>query len=816
MTDSKTPNTPAEPGEKIIPRMIVQEMKTSYLDYSMSVIVGRALPDVRDGLKPVHRRVLFGMYEMGVLHNKAYKKSARIVGDVMGKYHPHGDSAIYETMVRLAQDFSLRYPLVQGQGNFGSVDGDNAAAMRYTEARLNKLAEEILQDIDKETVDFVPNYDGSLEEPSVLPSKAPNLLLNGSSGIAVGMATNIPPHNMNETCEAIIKTIDNPDISVEELMQAIPAPDFPTGGIIMGTLGLRDAYRTGRGKITVRAKSTIEEHKNRQSIIITEIPYMVNKAQLIETIAELVNDKKVTGISDIRDESDRDGMRIVIELKSGANADVVLNQLYTHSRLQETFSFNMLALVGNEPRTLSLKDIISHFISHRKEMVTKRTRFDLRVAEDRAHILEGLITALNHIDEVVKLIRGSKSAEDAKQALMDDYSLSDKQAQAILDMTLRRLTSLEQNKIKDEHADLLKLIKELHDILASETRIFGLIKAEMLELKEKYGDARRTQVLSTELGNVDMESLIKPEDMVITITHAGYVKRLPQDTYRQQKRGGKGITAAETKEEDFVEKLFTANTHDSLLCFTTKGKVHWIKVYQLPEAGRYAKGSAIVNLLQLDQGEKITTVIPVKEFDKTKYLFMVTRNGTVKKTSLADFSNPRKGGIIAIGLDEKDELVSVLFTDGNSQVIIATEQGNAVKFHEKNVRPMGRAAGGVIGVKLRDDRVVCATVADDSKTLLTITEKGYGKRTPISDYRLTARGGVGVINIKITDKNGKVVAAEQVSDTDEVMLISHSGILIRTPVAGISTIGRNTQGVRIMKLDDNDRVISLTTIAPEE
>ncbi|RJQ20730.1 DNA gyrase subunit A [Candidatus Woesearchaeota archaeon] len=816
MTDSKTPNTPAEPGEKIIPRMIVQEMKTSYLDYSMSVIVGRALPDVRDGLKPVHRRVLFGMYEMGVLHNKAYKKSARIVGDVMGKYHPHGDSAIYETMVRLAQDFSLRYPLVQGQGNFGSVDGDNAAAMRYTEARLNKLAEEILQDIDKETVDFVPNYDGSLEEPSVLPSKAPNLLLNGSSGIAVGMATNIPPHNMNETCEAIIKTIDNPDISVEELMQAIPAPDFPTGGIIMGTLGLRDAYRTGRGKITVRAKSTIEEHKNRQSIIITEIPYMVNKAQLIETIAELVNDKKVTGISDIRDESDRDGMRIVIELKSGANADVVLNQLYTHSRLQETFSFNMLALVGNEPRTLSLKDIISHFISHRKEMVTKRTRFDLRVAEDRAHILEGLITALNHIDEVVKLIRGSKSAEDAKQALMDDYSLSDKQAQAILDMTLRRLTSLEQNKIKDEHADLLKLIKELHDILASETRIFGLIKAEMLELKEKYGDARRTQVISTELGNVDMESLIKPEDMVITITHAGYVKRLPQDTYRQQKRGGKGITAAETKEEDFVEKLFTANTHDSLLCFTTKGKVHWIKVYQLPEAGRYAKGSAIVNLLQLDQGEKITTVIPVKEFDKTKYLFMVTRNGTVKKTSLADFSNPRKGGIIAIGLDEKDELVSVLFTDGNSQVIIATEQGNAVKFHEKNVRPMGRAAGGVIGVKLRDDRVVCATVADDSKTLLTITEKGYGKRTPISDYRLTARGGVGVINIKITDKNGKVVAAEQVSDTDEVMLISHSGILIRTPVAGISTIGRNTQGVRIMKLDDNDRVISLTTIAPEE
>lgn len=810
------PETQDKPAERIIPRIIEQEMKTSYLDYSMSVIVGRALPDVRDGLKPVHRRVLFGMYEMGMLHNKPFKKSARIVGDVMGKYHPHGDAAIYETMVRLAQDFSLRYPLVQGQGNFGSVDGDSAAAMRYTEARLNKLAEEILQDIDKETVEFVPNYDGSLKEPSVLPAKVPNLLINGSSGIAVGMATNIPPHNLSEVSDGIIATIDNPEIDAISLMKYIKAPDFPTGGIIMGTSGIREAYKAGRGKIVIRAKTEIQETKNRQRIIVTEIPYMVNKALLIEAIADLVRDKKIQGISDLRDESDREGMRIVIELKQGANSDVVLNQLFTHSRLQETFGMNMLALVGNEPRVLSLKDMVQHYIDHRKDIVRKRTQYDLTQAQDRAHILEGLIVALEHIDPIIKLIKQSKSAEEAKKGLIEDYKLSEKQAIAILDMTLRRLTSLEQDKIRNEHKDLLKLIKDLQEILASEQRILGLIKAELLELKEKYGDARRTQILETEVAALEEESLIKPEDDVITITHAGYIKRLTVDTYKQQRRGGKGIIAAETKEEDFIETLFIANTHDYILFFTSLGKVHWIKVYQLPEAGRYAKGTAIVNLLQLGQGEKVTAFIPVKQFEADKYLMMVTDNGIVKKTSLEEFSNPRKGGIIAISLDEKDSLNSVMLTDGKQQIIIATENGLAVKFHEEDVRPMGRTAGGVIGIRLRDDRVVGATIADDNKTLLTITENGFGKRTQISDYRLINRGGVGVINIKITDKNGKVVSIASITDQDELMLISQNGVLIRTPAQGISTIGRNTQGVRVMKLDEKDKVISIAKIVQEE
>lgn len=810
------PETQDKPAERIVSRIIEQEMKTSYLDYSMSVIVGRALPDVRDGLKPVHRRVLFGMYEMGVLHNKPFKKSARIVGDVMGKYHPHGDAPIYETMVRLAQDFSLRYMLVQGQGNFGSVDGDRAAHMRYTEARLNKLAEEILQDIDKETVKWVPNYDASLQEPTVLPAKVPNLLINGSTGIAVGMATNIPPHNMTEVCSAIISQIDNPEIDILSLMQHVKAPDFPTGGIIMGTSGLREAYKAGRGKIIVRARTEIEEAKTRQRLIVKEIPYMVNKATLIEEIANLVQDKKVQGISDIRDESDREGMRIVIELKQGANSDVVLNQLFAHSRMQETFGINMLALVGNEPRVLSLKDIIHEYIEHRRTIVRKRTQFDLTQAQDRAHLLEGLIVALNNIDEIVKLIKGSKSAEDAKNALMADYTLSEKQAQAILDMTLRKLTSLEQGKIRSEHEDLLKLIKDLQDILASEQKILGIIKAELLELKEKYGDARRTQVLETELEVMEEEALIKPEEDVITITHAGYVKRLPIDTYKQQRRGGRGIIAAETKEEDFIEDLFIANTRDYILFFTNKGKVHWIKVYQLPEAGRYAKGTAIVNLLQLDKDEKVSAFIPVKTFEPNKYLFMVTTNGIVKKTSLEEFSNPRKGGIIAIGLDEKDSLNSVMLTDGKQQIIIATEQGSAVKFHEEDVRAMGRTAAGVYGIRLRDDKVVGATIAKDSETLLTITENGFGKRTEISDYRLISRGGVGVINIKITDKNGKVVSVESVTDKDELMIISQKGVLIRTPASGISVIGRNTQGVRIMKLEEGDKVISLAKIAPEE
>ncbi len=812
MTDAKAEPKP----EKIIPRIIEQEMKTAYLDYSMSVIVGRALPDVRDGLKPVHRRVLFAMYDMGMLHTKPTKKSARIVGEVLGKYHPHGDTAVYDAMVRLAQDFSLRYPLVQGQGNFGSVDGDRAAAMRYTEARLNKLAEEILQDIDKETVQFVPNFDASLQEPSVLPAKIPNLLVNGSSGIAVGMATNIPPHNMSEVCEGIIQTIDNPDIDAMTLMQTIKAPDFPTGGIITGTSGLREAYKTGRGKIVVRAKTEIEEAKNRTRIIVREIPYMVNKAEMIEAIADLVRDKKVQGIADLRDESDRDGMRIVFDLKQGANSDVVLNQLFAHSRMQETFGINMLALVDNQPRILSLKNIIDEYILYRRSIVRKRTEFDLRQSEDRAHLLEGLIVALNHIDAVVQLIKRSKSADEAKKSLMEDYELTEKQAQAILDMTLRRLTSLEQDKIRAEHTDLLRLIKDLKDILASEQKILGIIKAELLELKEKYGDKRRTQIIESEMIALEEESLIKPEDDVITITHAGYVKRLPMDTYKQQRRGGKGIIAAEAKEEDFIENLFVANTRDHILFFTSLGKVHWIKVYQLPEAGRYAKGTAIVNLLQLDQGEKVTAFIPVKQFEENKFLFMVTANGIIKKTSLAEFSNPRKGGIIALNLEPKDELKSVMLTDGNQQIIIATKQGNAVKFHESDVRSMGRTATGVIGIRLRDDQVIGATIADDKLSLVTITENGYGKRSPISDYRLINRGGVGVINIKITEKNGAVVGIATVTDSDELMLISQNGVLIRTPVTGISVIGRNTQGVRVMRLDDKDKVISLAKIAPEE
>ncbi len=812
MTDTK-----AEPkSEKIIPRIIEQEMKTSYLDYSMSVIVGRALPDVRDGLKPVHRRILYAMYDMGMLHNKPFKKSARIVGEILGKYHPHGDMAVYDSMVRLAQDFSLRYPLIDGQGNFGSVDGDRAAAMRYTEARLKKLAEEILQDIDKEAVDFVPNYDASLQEPSVLPAKVPNLLINGSSGIAVGMATNIPPHNMTEVCDGIIQTIDNPEIDVLALMQTIKAPDFPTGGIIMGGSGLKEAYKTGHGKITVRAKTQLEETKTRTRIIVTEIPYMVNKAEMIEAIADLVRDKKVQGIADLRDESDRDGMRIVIDLKQGANSDVVLNQLFAHSRLQETFGINMLALVDNQPKILTLKEIIQEYINYRRSIVRKRTQFDLRQAEDKAHILEGLIIALDHIDPVILLIKRSKSADEAKKSLIGFYHLSEKQAQAVLDMTLRRLTSLEQDKIRSEHADLLKLIKELKDILASEVRILGIIKAELLELKEKYGNARKTQLIESEVAAMEEESLIKPEDDVITITHAGYVKRLTIDTYKQQRRGGKGIIAAETKEEDFIENLFVANTHDYILFFTNLGKVHWIKVYQLPEASRYAKGTAIVNLLQLGQSEKVTAFIPVKQFEENKFLFMVTANGTVKKTSLAEFSNPRKGGIIALGLDEKDELKSVMLTDGNQQVIIATTQGMAVKFQEGDVRPMGRTATGVIGIRLREDSVVGATIADDKLSLVTVTENGYGKRSPISDYRLINRGGVGVINIKITDKNGQVVSIAQVTDNDELMLISQSGVLIRTPVTGISIIGRNTQGVRVMRLDEKDKVISLAKIVPEE
>ncbi len=805
----------AETGSdgKIVPRLVEQEMKESYLEYSMSVIVGRALPSAQDGLKPVHRRILFAMHDLGMFHNKPSKKSARIVGEVLGKYHPHGDTAVYDSLVRMAQDFSLRYPLIQGQGNFGSVDGDSAAAMRYTEARLSKIAEEMLQDIDKETVKFLPNFDGSLTEPSVLPSKIPNLLINGSSGIAVGMATNIPPHNIVETCEAIIKSIENPKIEIEELMQTIKAPDFPTGGIIIGTNGIKEAYKTGKGKVVVRARTTLEEVKNRTRIIVTEIPYMVNKAQLIKDMAELVKDKKITEISDLRDESNREGMRIVIELKIGANSDVLLNKLYKHTRLQDSFGINILALVDNQPKVLTLRDLIDNYILHRRNIVRKRIQYDLKQAENKAHILEGLLIALKNIDAVIQLIKKSKATEEAKKGLIEHYKVTEKQAQAILDMTLKRLTNLEQTKIKDDHAKLIKIIKELKEILADELRILAIIKKELKEIIEKYGDERKTQITEGEEEKLEMEQLIKPEETVITITHAGYVKRILLETYKQQKRGGKGIKATETKEEDFVANVFTANTHDNVLFFTNTGKVHWLKVYQIPEAGRYAKGTAIVNILQLSKDERITTTIPIKEFKKDNNLFMVTRNGTVKKTSLEEFSHPRKGGIKAVNIGEGDELIKVLLTDGSKQIMLATANGNAVKFDEKDVREMGRTAGGVRGIKLKgDDKVIGAIIAQDDMSLLTATEKGYGKRTLISDYRLISRGGSGVINIKITEKNGKVVGIVSVTDHDEIMLITQNGILIRMPTKDISVIGRNTQGVRIIKLGSTDRLKGITKV----
>lgn len=803
-----------ENEQKIIPRIIDEEMKSNYLGYSMSVIVGRALPDVRDGLKPVHRRVLFAMSEMGMHHNKPFKKSARIVGEVLGKYHPHGDAAAYFSLVRMAQDFSMRYPLINGQGNFGSVDGDSPAAMRYTEAKLMKIAEELLQDIEKETVPFIPNFDGSLEEPLVLPGKLPNLLINGSSGIAVGMATNIPPHNLKEVCEGITHVIDNPDASAEEIMRYVKAPDFPTGGLLIGTEGIRHAYKTGKGKAVIRAKTIIEEKKNKTRIIVTEIPYMVNKATLIQDIARLVQEKKIQGISDLRDESDREGMRIVIELKQAANSDVVLNQLYKHTRMQDSFGITLLGLTENQPKIFNLKGLMQEYIRHRQTVIRKRTEYDLGKAEDRAHIVEGLLVALDHIDPIVQMIKQSKNTDEARQNLIEDYTLTEKQAQAILDMTLKRLTGLEQEKLRTEHKELKTLIEELKSILASKQKILEIIKQELEELKQSYGDDRRTTIMQAE-ETLEHEDLIKPENVVVTVSHAGYVKRQQKDLYKQQKRGGRGIKAAETREEDFLEDLFVANTLDYLLMFTNKGKVHWLKVYQIPEAGRYAKGTALVNLLQLEQDEKVTSILPIDKFDDKK-LFMVTEHGTVKKTSLQEFSHPRKGGIRALSLAEKDELIRVLLTNGKEEILIATENGNAVRFSEQEVREVGRTASGVRGIRLRNDKVIGATLAHENKTLLTITEKGYGKRTPIGDYRKTARGGVGVINIKVTDKNGKAVGIASVTGEDEIMIITHHGVLIRTTSKGISTIGRNTQGVRVMKMDEGDKVISFTLIPNEE
>jgi DNA gyrase subunit A len=799
-------------GTAVVQRVIEDEMKQSYLDYSMSVIVGRALPDVRDGLKPVHRRVLYTMWESGLLHNKPFRKSANVVGNCMAKYHPHGDIAIYDTLVRLAQDFSMRYMLVNGQGNFGSIDGDNPAAMRYTEARLTKLSEEMLQDIEKKTVKFIPNFDNSSKEPVVLPSKVPNLLINGSSGIAVGMATNIPPHNISEIIDGTIKQIDNPEISIEELMQHIKGPDFPTGATICGKSGIISAYKTGRGKITVRAKTSIEDIKDRKRIIVTEIPYMVNKAEMISHIADLVRDKKINGITDIRDESDRTGIRIVIELKKDANADVLLNQLYVHSRLQATFGIIMVALVDNVPKILNLSQLIKYYIEHRKEVVKKRTLFDLHKAQKRAHILEGLIIALNNLDKTIKLVKESRSIEEAKNRLITNFKLSEEQSIAILEMRLQRLTSMEQEKVKNELKDLLKLIAELKTILESPLKILDIIKKELLELKQNYGDNRKTEITEAEATGFEMEDIIEENNCVITITHSGYIKRQLLQTYRQQRRGGKGLIATTTKEEDFVRDIFIASTLSYILLFTNKGKVHWVKVYNIPEASRQARGKAIVNLLNLKSDEKVTAYIPVRNFDSSHFLIMATKNGTIKKTNLAAYSNPRQGGIIAITLDTNDSLINVKLTDGSKEIILATRNGIAVRFNEKDVRATGRSAQGVRGIRLKNDYVIGMVVATDEKTLLTVTENGYGKRTKIPEYRLISRGGSGVKNIICSERNGKVVSVNSVTDNDEIMLITKKGITIRMPVSQISVIGRATQGVRLIKLEENDKLVSVAKI----
>ncbi|MBJ6798703.1 DNA gyrase subunit A [Geomonas propionica] len=800
---------------------IEDEMKRSYMDYAMSVIVGRALPDVRDGLKPVHRRCLYAMYDMSNDWNKPYKKSARVVGDVIGKYHPHGDTAVYDTLVRMAQDFSLRYPLVDGQGNFGSIDGDSPAAMRYTEIRMEQLAHELLNDLDKETVPYGPNYDDSLKEPLVLPSKFPNLLVNGSAGIAVGMATNIPPHNLSEVVDAIVAIIANPQLSFEELVELVPGPDFPTGGFIYGREGIMKAYSTGRGIIQMRAKVQIETQKKteRQSIVVTEIPYQVNKARLVEKIAELVKEKKIEGISDLRDESDREGMRIVIELKKDENPTILLNHLYKQTQMQSSFGIIMLAIVHNRPRVLTLKETMEFFIEHRKEIVTRRTIFDLKKAEARAHILEGLKIALDNLDAVIALIKASASPAEAKVGLMEKFGLSDLQAQAILDMRLHRLTGLEREKILEELREILKYIARLKEILASEAEILKIIVGELLELKEKFGDKRRSEIVM-QTADISLEDTIVEEDMVVTISHTGYIKRNAVTLYRAQRRGGKGKTGMKTKEEDFVEQLFIASTKDYLMFFTDAGKVYWLKVYEIPEAGRAARGKAIVNLLNLANNEKITTILPVKEFADDKYLMMATRNGVVKKTNLMEYSHPRVGGIIAVNLDDGDKLISVALTDGKQDVLLATATGKAIRFKEEDVRTVGRVSRGVRGMTLEDEDVVIGMeILNENftdSTIFTVTENGYGKRTEISEYRTQSRGGKGIITIKTTERNGNVVDIKQVVDDNDLMLITDQGKILRVSVAGFSIIGRNTQGVRLMVKEENERVVAVARLAEKE
>ena len=804
-------------GQKIIPVDIEAEMKKSYIDYAMSVIVRRALPDVRDGLKPVHRRILYTMDEAGFTPDKPHRKCATTVGDVLGKYHPHGDGAVSDSLVRMAQDFSLRYTLIDGHGNFGSIDGDPAAAYRYTEARMSKLAVEMLTDIGKETVDFVPNFDERLKEPSVLPSRFPNLLVNGSAGIAVGMATNIPPHNLTEVINGIIAVIENPHITIEELMQYIKGPDFPTYGNIMGQQGIRDAYMTGRGRIILRAEADIEQvNATKQRIVVTEIPYQVNKARLIEKIANLVKDKKIEGIADLRDESDRDGMRIVIELKRDVNANVVLNQLYKNTQMQDTFGTIMLALVDNEPKILNLREILDHYIHFQKQVITRRTQYDLHKAEARAHILEGLKIALDHIDEIINVIRSSQTPGIAKERLMEEFGLTDVQSQAILDMRFARLTGLERDKIEKEYRELLETIKHLKDILANEQMVLNIVKEELLVVKEKFGDERRTKIVPS-MDEINIEDLIEEEESVITLTHFGYIKRIPANTYKNQKRGGKGVAGLSTREEDFVENIFITTTHHNILFFTDKGRMYKLKAYEIPEAGRQAKGTAIVNLLEFEPGEKVTAVIPVKEFTEGKYLLMTTKNGFIKKTGLMEYHTARKRGLAAITLREDDELIRVKLTDGKQQVILGTRNGMAIRFNETDVRSMGRTAQGVKAITLnQDDYVVGMSLVRENADFLVVTEKGFGKKTNLDEYRIQTRGGKGILTYRLTEKTGKLAGIKVVTDKDDVMLISYGGTIIRIAVKDISRMGRTTQGVTLMRMEEDVILVGIARIEEEQ
>jgi DNA gyrase subunit A len=804
--------------QNIIPVYIEDEMKSSYIDYSMSVIVSRALPDVRDGMKPVHRRILYAMNDLGLSSNRPHKKSARVVGEVLGKYHPHGDTAVYDAMVRMVQDFSLRYPLVDGQGNFGSIDGDSAAAMRYTEVRLSSAGEQMLSDLDKDTVDLTPNFDNTLKEPLVLPSPLPNLLVNGSSGIAVGMATNIPPHNLGEVVDGLVALIEDPEIEIGGLVAHIKGPDFPTGGVITGVSGIKEAYLTGRGRVIQRAFAQVESQKSgRESIIVSEIPFQVNKSNLLAKIAELVRERRIEGISDLRDESDREGMRVVIDLRKGTDPEVVLNLLYKHTQMQETYGAIMLALVDGQPKVLNLKDMLQKFVEHRHEVVVRRTKFELARAEQRAHILEGLKVALDHIDEIVALIKKSKDPSTARQGLMKRFDLTKIQAQAILDMRLQRLTGLERQKIEDEYLQLIKEIARLKGILESKAQRMTLIKEELLALKKEFGDPRRTTIIEEEQGEFSLEDLIAEEDMVITISHSGYIKRLPTSTYRRQRRGGKGVTGMGTKEEDFVEHLFIASTHDYILFFTDRGRCYWLKVHEIPRGGRVAKGRAVANLLKIKPEESIAAFVPVKQFDEEHFVITATRKGVIKKTALTKYSHPRKGGICGLLVDEDDKLIEAKLTDGSQDIILGTRKGKAIRFHESEVRSMGRVSRGVRGIRLaKGDWVVGMVVVKRGATLLVVSENGYGKRSDIGDYRMIHRGGKGIITIKNTPRNGDVVTIKEAVEADELMIITQKGIVIRLPIKGVKVIGRNTQGVKLINLDKGDKVVDVARVVPEE